>query len=117
MIWFVGAGPGDPELITVKGRRLLQEAGVIVYAGSLVSQEVLAGAAPGVEMHDSSGMDLDEITSLMISAHEAGRKVVRLHTGDPSLFGAIGEQMARLDEAGVPYEIVPGSAPLLLPPR
>ena len=108
MIWFVGAGPGDPELITVKGRRLLQEAGVIVYAGSLVSREVLAGAAPGVEMHDSSGMDLDEITSLMISTHEAGRKVVRLHTGDPSLFGAIGEQMARLDEAGVPYEIVPG---------
>ncbi|MBN1632314.1 MAG: precorrin-4 C(11)-methyltransferase [Thermoleophilia bacterium] len=108
MIWFVGAGPGDPELITVKGSRLLREADVIIYAGSLVPPALLTWAAPGAEVYDSAGMALDEIVSLMVSAHNAGRKVVRLHTGDPSLYGAIGEQMACLDRAGAPYEIVAG---------
>lgn len=108
MIWFVGAGPGDPELITVKGSRLLREADVIIYTGSLVPPAVLTWAAPGSEFHDSAGMELGDIVYLMVSAHNAGRKVVRLHTGDPSLYGAIGEQMACLDQAGVPYEIVPG---------
>jgi precorrin-4/cobalt-precorrin-4 C11-methyltransferase len=108
VIWFVGAGPGDPELITVRGRRLLEEADVVIYAGSLVPKEVLTWASSGVEIYDSAGMHLDEIVSLMVDGHRSGRKVVRLHTGDPGLFGAIGEQMARLDEEGVPYEVVPG---------
>lgn len=108
MIWFVGAGPGDPELITVKGRRLLREADVVVYAGSLVPQALLIWTSAGVEVHDSAGMHLDEIIAVMVAAHSAGKRLVRLHTGDPSLFGAIGEQMARLDEVGIPYEVVPG---------
>ncbi len=108
MIWFVGAGPGDPELITVKGVRLLREADVVIYAGSLVPPEMLTWVRHGAAVHDSSRMNLEEIVTLMITAHNEGRKVVRLHTGDPSLFGAIGEQMACLDGAGAPYEIVPG---------
>lgn len=108
MIWFVGAGPGDPELITVKGRRLLGEADVVVWAGSLVPEDVLAWVRDDAKVHDSAGMHLDEIVAVMASAHDAGRRVVRLHTGDPSLYGAIGEQMARLDDLGIEYEIVPG---------
>lgn len=108
MIWFVGAGPGDPELITVKGRRLLREADVVVYAGSLVPQALLTWTSVGVELYDSASLHLDEIVSVMVAAHSACKKVVRLHTGDPSLFGAIGEQMARLEGLGVPYEVVPG---------
>lgn len=108
MIWFVGAGPGDPELITVKGRRLLSEADVVVYAGSLVPHDVLTWVRDGAELHDSAGMHLDEIVEVMVSAHAEGRRVVRLHTGDPSLYGAIGEQMARLDALRIEFEIVPG---------
>ena len=97
MIWFVGAGPGDPELITVKGRRLLEAADVVLYAGSLVPVALLDWTPPGCACHDSAGMHLDEQVRIMAAAHGAGRRVVRLHTGDPSLFGAIGEQMRALD--------------------
>lgn len=108
MIRFVGAGPGDPELITVKGRRLLEAADVVLYAGSLVPVALLDWTPPGCACHDSAGMHLDEQVRLMAAAHGAGRRVVRLHTGDPSLFGAIGEQMRALDGLGIAYEVVPG---------
>ncbi|SHO45429.1 precorrin-4 C(11)-methyltransferase [Desulfopila aestuarii] len=106
-ICFVGAGPGDIELITVKGRRLLDEADCIVYAGSLVNPELLNGCK-AKEIHDSQGMDLDQILEVMHEAWQRGEKVVRLHTGDPSIFGAIKEQMYRLDQLNIPYLVVPG---------
>ncbi len=105
-IYFIGAGPGDVELITVKGRRLLDEADCIVYAGSLVNKRLLHGCR--ATLHDSAGMDLDQIIEVMHSAWLRGERVVRLHTGDPSIYGAIKEQMARLDAHGVPYAVVPG---------
>jgi precorrin-4/cobalt-precorrin-4 C11-methyltransferase len=108
MIWFVGAGPGDPELITVKGRRLLEQADVVVYAGSLVPKAVLRWTREGCELHDSAAMTLGEQIELMARAHEGGKQVVRLHTGDPSLYGAIGEQMRALDGRGIEYAVVPG---------
>ncbi|WP_417917017.1 precorrin-4 C(11)-methyltransferase [Candidatus Electronema sp. JC] len=103
---FLGAGPGDPELLTLKGRRLLDEADVIVYAGSLVNPALLAGVQ--AEIHDSAGMTLDEVLIVLIAAQQAGKKAVRLHTGDPALYGAIREQMQRLDREGIAYEVVPG---------
>lgn len=102
----VGAGPGDVELITVKGRRLLDEADIIVFAGSLVNKEILAGCR--AEIFDSKGMNLDEIVELLASSWKGGKRVVRLHTGDPSIFGAIKEQMQELDRLDVPYLLVPG---------
>lgn len=105
-LYFVGAGPGDIELITIKGRRLLDEADCIVYAGSLVNPGLLRGCA--AEVYDSKGMDLDQIVSVMHKAWAKGGKVVRLHTGDPSIFGAIKEQMQKLDALGIPYQVVPG---------
>jgi precorrin-4/cobalt-precorrin-4 C11-methyltransferase len=105
-VYFVGAGPGDPELLTLKGRRLLNEADLIIFAGSLVNPRLLTGLA--AEIHDSAGLNLEEIVSLMVTAQRQGRRVVRLHTGDPAIFGAIKEQMAALDREDVPYEVVPG---------
>ncbi len=105
-IFFIGAGPGDPELITIKGRRLLEAADVIVYAGSLVNHALLDGL--NAEIHDSSGMNLDEIIHVISRSYHQGKRCVRLHTGDPSIFGAIGEQMKRLDELAIPYEVIPG---------
>jgi precorrin-4/cobalt-precorrin-4 C11-methyltransferase len=105
-VYFVGAGAGDPELITLKGRRLLDEADVVVYAGSLVNPALLDGVK--AEVHDSAGMDLDAIMAVMIPASRAGKKVVRLHTGDPAIYGAIREQMRLLDQEKIDYEVVPG---------
>jgi precorrin-4/cobalt-precorrin-4 C11-methyltransferase len=105
-IAFVGAGPGDVELITVKGRRLLDSADCIVFAGSLVNRAILDGCS--ARIHDSAGMNLDEIIETMATAWQNGQSVVRLHTGDPSLFGAIKEQMQRLDDIGIPYIVIPG---------
>ncbi len=102
----VGAGPGDVELITVKGRRLLDEADCIVYAGSLVNKKILDGCK--ADIYDSQGMNLDEIVEILASSWKNAKKVVRLHTGDPSIFGAIKEQMQSLDALGVPYRVVPG---------
>lgn len=107
-VYFVGAGPGDAELITVKGARLLREAEVVVFAGSLVDRELVRTYAPNAEVHDSAGMILEETTSILANAVADGKKVVRLHTGDPSIYGAIQEQMALLDELGIDYEVVPG---------
>ncbi len=105
-IAIVGAGPGDVELITIKGRRLLDEADCIVYAGSLVNKGLLLGCK--ADIHDSKGLNLDQIISLLASAWKAGGRVVRLHTGDPSIFGAIKEQMQALDGLDIPYYVVPG---------
>ncbi len=105
-IYFVGAGPGDPELITLKGRRLLDEADVVIYAGSLVNPELLADIK--AEIFDSAKMDLDGIIAIMTKAVENDKKVVRLHTGDTSFFSAISEQIERLDDLGIAYEVIPG---------
>jgi precorrin-4/cobalt-precorrin-4 C11-methyltransferase len=104
----VGAGPGHPDLITVAGRRALEEADLVVYAGSLVSPEMLSWCRPGAEALDSAGLDLGRIVQAMVQGWQAGRKVVRLHTGDPSLYGALREQLLELDAAGVPWRIIPG---------
>ncbi|MBZ4688190.1 MAG: precorrin-4/cobalt-precorrin-4 C11-methyltransferase [Clostridia bacterium] len=113
MIYFVGAGSGDPELITLKGYKLLQEADLVVYAGSLVNPDVLQYVKEGARVVDSASLNLDEIIAEMVSAHREGKKVVRLHTGDPSLYGAIGEQMIRLREEGIEFKIVPGVSSFL----
>ena len=105
-IHFVGAGPGDPELLTLKGRRLLDSADMVVYAGSLVNPALLDGIR--AECHDSAGLDLAAIMGLMIPASRAGKLVVRLHTGDPAMYGAIREQMQWLDREAIPYTVVPG---------
>lgn len=107
-VFFVGAGPGDPELITVRGRRLIGEADVIIYADSLVDGRLCQLAKPGAEVHGSSGLTLEQILDLIRAAVAAGKTVVRLHTGDPALYGALHEQLAALRREGIPYEIVPG---------
>ena len=104
---FVGAGPGDPDLITVKGLRLLEEADLLIYAGSLVNP-VLVARSGTAERLNSHGMSLDALVDAMASASLAGRRVVRLHSGDPSLYGAIVEQIAGLEARGVPVSVVPG---------
>ncbi|MDI3328121.1 MAG: precorrin-4 C(11)-methyltransferase [Alicyclobacillaceae bacterium] len=107
-VYFIGAGPGDPELITLKGKRLIEGADLILYTDSLVNPEVLRWAKSGARIEKSAGLTLEEIGDLMIAAARRGEAVARVHTGDPSVFGAVMEQAALLDEAGVPWEIVPG---------
>jgi precorrin-4/cobalt-precorrin-4 C11-methyltransferase len=106
-VFFIGAGPGDPELITVKGQRLVRRCPVILYAGSLVPAAVLEGHS-AVEVVNTAELDLDQIVALLKRAHDKGQDVARVHSGDPSLYGAIGEQIRRLRELAIPYEIVPG---------
>jgi len=113
MIYFVGAGPGDPEMITVKGCRLLQEADLVVYAGSLVNPEVLSYTREEARLVNSASLDLDEIIETMLEYYRAGAKVVRLHTGDASIYGAIGEQIEVLKKQQVPYQIIPGVSSFL----
>ncbi len=108
MVWFVGAGSGAVDLITVRGQRLLGEADLIIYAGSLVNPALLEGAKAGAEIRDSALMTLEEVVAAMVSAEEAGKMVVRLHTGDPSLYGAIREQIDALKARNISYEVVPG---------
>jgi precorrin-4/cobalt-precorrin-4 C11-methyltransferase len=107
MVWFVGAGPGDPELITVKGRALLDRADLLLYAGSLVSPALVA-SSPAPEKVDSWGMHLDDMVNLMVARVNEGKTVVRLHSGDPALFGSIVEQIAELKKRTVTVRIVPG---------
>ncbi|CAE6722923.1 precorrin-4 C(11)-methyltransferase [Paraburkholderia haematera] len=106
-VFFIGAGPGDPELITVKGQRLVRGCPVILYAGSLVPAAVLEGHI-AEQVVNTAELDLDQIVALLKAAHDKGQDVARVHSGDPSLYGAIGEQIRRLRELGIPYEIVPG---------
>jgi precorrin-4/cobalt-precorrin-4 C11-methyltransferase len=107
-VHFVGAGPGAPDLITVRGLAIIRRCPVVLYAGSLVPREVVAEAPEGARVIDTAPMHLDEIVAEMTAAHEAGRDVARVHSGDPSLYGAIGEQMRRLDALGIPYDVTPG---------
>ena len=107
-VYFIGAGPGDPDLITVKGLRLIQRCPVILYAGSLVPEEVLANASKIAMIEDSATLDLGEIIQRIESAHEQGLDVARVHSGDPSIYGAIGEQIRKLDQLNIPYEVIPG---------
>ncbi len=108
MVHFVGAGSGAADLITVRGARLLGEADVIIYAGSLVNPALLDYAKDGAEIHNSAHMTLEEVIEVMKAAEAEGKMCVRLHTGDPSLYGAHREQMDLLDEAGIGYDVVPG---------
>ena len=108
MVHFIGAGPGAPDLITLRGARLLAEADVIIYAGSLVNPALLEGRKEGCAVYDSASMTLEEVLSVMEQAEGEGKTTVRLHTGDPSLYGAIREQMDQLDRMGVPYDVTPG---------
>jgi precorrin-4/cobalt-precorrin-4 C11-methyltransferase len=105
---FVGAGPGDPELLTVKARCLLCQCRICVYAGSLVSPEVVDLAPEDAELHDSATMTLEQIEAVFVSAQQQDIDVIRLHTGDPAIYGAIREQMNVLDRLGIDYEVVPG---------
>jgi precorrin-4/cobalt-precorrin-4 C11-methyltransferase len=107
-VLFVGAGPGDPQLITVAGRDALTEADLVIHAGSLVNPELLTWARPEARLVDSAPLDLGGIVDLMARGYEDGLKVVRLHTGDPSIYGAIHEQMTALEARGVATRVIPG---------
>ena len=107
-VHFIGAGPGAPDLITVRGQRLIAACPVCLYAGSLVPPEVIAGAPDGALVIDTAPLTLDEIIDEMTAAHERGQDVARVHSGDPSLYGAIAEQIRRLDALGIPYDVTPG---------
>lgn len=113
MIYFIGAGPGDPELLTIKGKKLIDQADVIIYAGSLVNKEVLSGAKEGAKIYNSASMTLEEVLEVMKDAHERGWDVARVHTGDPAIFGAHREQMDALDKMGIPHKVIPGVSSFL----
>jgi precorrin-4/cobalt-precorrin-4 C11-methyltransferase len=107
-VHFIGAGPGDPDLITVRGRDLIARCPVVLYAGSLVPRAVIAYAPKGAKVVDTAPLALDEIIAHIEAAHDGGQDVARVHSGDPSLYGAIAEQMRRLDARGIPYDVTPG---------
>ncbi len=107
-VYIIGAGPGDPKLLTLRGAELIAACPVVLYTGSLVPREVLARAAPGARILDSSSMTLDQIMAVICAARDAGEDVARVHTGDPLIFGSTAEQMRRMNELGIAYEIVPG---------
>ena len=113
MVYIVGAGAGDPELITVKGQRLLREADVIIYAGSLVNPELLKVCKADAEIYNSATMTLDEVLAVIEVANSQNKNIVRLHTGDPSIYGAIQEQIDFLETKNIPFEIVPGVSSFL----
>ncbi|MBY0525497.1 MAG: precorrin-4 C(11)-methyltransferase [Gemmataceae bacterium] len=107
-VYFIGAGPGDPDLLTIKGRKLIERCPVCLYAGSLVPAAVVACAPPNALVIDTAPLHLDQIVAHMTAAHAAGQDVARVHSGDPTIYGAIAEQMRRLDERNIPHEVVPG---------
>ncbi|WP_028302009.1 precorrin-4 C(11)-methyltransferase [Oceanospirillum beijerinckii] len=108
-VYFIGAGPGDPELMTIKGQRILQQCPIVLYAGSLVPREILASVEDQAELIvDTATTNLDEIMGYIRKAHAEGKDVARLHSGDPSLYGAIGEQIRRLEQEEIDYQIIPG---------
>lgn len=108
MVHFVGAGPGATDLITLRGKKLLEQADVIIYAGSLVNPQLLDGRKSGCQVYNSASMTLEEVISVMQESHKKHQDIVRLHTGDPSLYGAIREQMDELDRLGIAYDVTPG---------
>lgn len=108
MIWFVGAGPGDPKLLTIKGKEVIEEADVLIYAGSLVNEKILDFRKEGAVVYNSACMTLPEILSVMQESESKGLLTARIHTGDPSIYGAIREQMDALEDLGIPYQVIPG---------
>ena len=113
MVHIVGAGPGDPELITVRGQKLLSEADIVIYAGSLVNAELLKFCKPEAEIYNSAQMMLEEILHVITLAEKSGKTTVRLHTGDPSIYGAIQEQMDAMTERGIEFDVTPGVSSFL----
>lgn len=107
-VYFIGAGPGAPDLITLRGQRLIERCPVCLYAGSLVPAEIVAAVPEGALVRDTAPMHLDEIMAEIEAAHRRGEDVARVHSGDPSIYGAVAEQMRRLDALSIPYEVVPG---------
>lgn len=107
-VHFIGAGPGDPELLTIKGKRILEKADVVVYAGSLINPKVLKYAKKGAELYDSSSMTLEEIIEVLVNSSKSGKLVARLQSGDPSIYGAIAEQIDALAKEEIDYKIIPG---------
>jgi precorrin-4/cobalt-precorrin-4 C11-methyltransferase len=107
-VYLIGAGPGDPGLLTLRGAELIARCPVVLYTGSLVPPEIIARAHPQARVADSSGMTLEEIVAILVDARDRGVDVARVHTGDPTLFGSTAEQMRRMEQLGIPYEIVPG---------
>ena len=107
-VYFIGAGPGAPDLITLRGQRLIERCPVCLYAGSLVPAEIVASAPADALVRDTAPMHLDDIITTIATAHDNGQDVARVHSGDPSIYGAVAEQMRRLDALGIPYEVVPG---------
>lgn len=107
-ILFVGAGPGDPDLLTLKGQQALATADLILYTGSLIPVELLDHAPATAQRLDTASLTLEEIVAQLIAGYQSGKRVVRLHTGDPSLYSAMQEQLQRLQEAGIPYQVIPG---------
>ena len=109
---FIGAGPGDPELLTIKASKVIAKADVIIFAGSLVNPEVLSGAKEGAQIYNSAQMNLDEIVQMMEESTSEGKLVARVHTGDPAIYGAIAEQIQYLKSKNIPYQIIPGVSSL-----
>lgn len=112
-VYFIGAGPGDPDLITVKGQKRLSEADVVIYAGSLVNPALLGKAKQGAAVYNSASMTLPQVIDVIAKAVAENKRVARVHTGDPSIYGAIKEQMDELDKLGISYEIIPGVSSFL----
>lgn len=108
MVYFIGAGPGDPDLLTIKGKKIIDRADVIIYAGSLVNKEILKDAKADAAIYNSAAMTLEEVLAVMQKAEADGLVTARVHTGDPSVFGAHREQMDALKQLGIPYEVIPG---------
>ena len=108
IVHFIGAGPGDPELITVRAKRLIETCPVVLYAGSLVPPEIVALARADARVIDTAPLHLDEIVAEMAAAHAKDQDVARVHSGDPSIYGAVAEQMRRLDALGIDYDVTPG---------
>ena len=111
-VYFIGAGPGDPELLTIKAKNIIERADVIIYADSLINPEVCSCARERAEVYRSASLDLQEITGIIVSSVKQGKVVARLQSGDPGIYGAIQEQMTALDEQGIDYEIIPGVSSL-----
>jgi precorrin-4/cobalt-precorrin-4 C11-methyltransferase len=111
-VYFIGAGPGDPELLTIRAKNIIKRADVIIYADSLINPEVCRFAQEGAEIYKSASLSLEEITEIIVNAVKHMKVVARLQSGDPSIYGAIREQMAALDEKGIAYEIIPGVSSL-----
>lgn len=107
-VYFIGAGPGDPDLITVKGRRVVEQADIIIYAGSLVNREIIECRKPDSQVYNSASMTLEEVIAVIKDGAASGKVIARVHTGDPSIYGAIREQIDELIKLSISYEVIPG---------